>query len=282
MSSVSAPTLPAAEAVRRRASTENFSVASVLLGGETRRRLMAVYGFARLVDELGDAVAGDRPAALDEAEAELDRAFAGNARTPVFRELEPLIRDCGLTREPFARLIEANRRDQVQAEYETWTDLVSYCELSANPVGRLVLAVFGAASPERVALSDDVCTALQVVEHVQDVREDALTGRIYLPADDRRRHAVAREELTATTLTPGLRAVLELECDRARELLRSGPPLVGSLRGRARFAVAGYVGGGISALDALRDAGYDVLSRSPRPSKATRLRSTLAVLRSAR
>jgi squalene synthase HpnC len=274
--------LPAAEAVRRRASTENFSVASLLLGGETRRRLMAVYGFARLVDQLGDAVAGDRLAALDAAEAELDRAFAGNARTPVFRELEPLIRDCGLTREPFARLIEANRRDQVQAEYETWADLVSYCELSANPVGRLVLAVFGAETPERVALSDDVCTALQVVEHVQDVREDALAGRIYLPGEDRRRHAVAREELTAATLAPGLRAVLELECDRARELLRSGLPLVGSLRGRARFAVAGYVGGGIAALDALRDAGYDVLSRSPRPGKATRLRTTLAVLRSAR
>lgn len=282
MSSVSAPTLPAAEAVRRRASTENFSVASLLLGGETRRRLMAVYGFARLVDQLGDAVAGDRLAALDEAEEELDRAFAGKARTPVFRELEPLIRERGLTREPFARLIEANRRDQVQAEYETWADLVSYCELSANPVGRLVLAVFGAETPERVALSDDVCTALQVVEHVQDVREDALAGRIYLPAEDRRRHAVAREDLTAATLVPGLRAVLELECDRARELLRSGLPLVGSLRGRARFAVAGYVGGGVAALDALREAGYDVLSRSPRPSRATRLRTTLAVLRSAR
>lgn len=282
MSSVTAPALPAAKAVRRRAGTENFSVASLLLGGVTRRRLMAVYGFARLVDQLGDAVEGDRLAALDEAEAELDRAFAGDARTPIFRELEPLIRDCRLDREPFARLIEANRRDQVQAEYETWADLVSYCELSANPVGRLVLAVFGVATPERVALSDDVCTALQVVEHVQDVREDAQAGRIYLPGEDRRRHGVGREDLTAAPASAGLRAVLELECDRARELLRSGGALVGSLRGRARFAVAGYVGGGVAALDALRDARYDVLSQAPRPSKATRLRTTLDVLRGAR
>jgi squalene synthase HpnC len=279
---VTAPALPAAKAVRRRAGTENFSVASLLLGGATRRRLMAVYGFARLVDQLGDAVEDDRLAALDEAEAELDRAFAGDARTPIFRELEPVIRDCRLDREPFARLIEANRRDQAQAEYETWDDLVSYCELSANPVGRLVLAVFGAATPERVALSDDVCTALQVVEHVQDVREDAQAGRIYLPGEDRRRHGVGREDLTAASASAGLRAVLELECDRARELLRSGGALVGSLRGRARFAVAGYVGGGVAALDALRDAGYDVLSQAPRPSKSTRLRTTLDVLRGAR
>ena len=282
MSSVAAPALPAAEAVRRRASTENFSVASLVLGSATRRRLMAVYGFARLVDQLGDAVEGDRLAALDEAEAELDRAFAGNARTPIFREVEALIRDCGVRREPFVRLIEANRRDQVQAEYETWADLVSYCELSANPVGQLVLAVFGAETPERVALSDDVCTALQVVEHVQDVREDALAGRIYLPREDRRRHGVSPEDLTGANVGPGLRAVLELECDRAGELRRSGPTLVGSLRGRGRLAVAGYVGGGVAALDALRDAGYEVLSRAPRPSKPTRLRASLAVLRSAR
>jgi squalene synthase HpnC len=193
-----------------------------------------------------------------------------------------VIRDCRLDREPFARLIEANRRDQVQAEYETWADLVSYCELSANPVGRLVLAVFGAATPERVALSDDVCTALQVVEHVQDVREDAQAGRLYLPGEDRRRHGVEREDLTAASASAGLQAVLELECNRARELLRSGGTLVGSLRGRARFAVAGYVGGGVAALDALRDAGYDVLSQAPRPGKATRLRRTLDVLREAR
>jgi squalene synthase HpnC len=274
--------LPSAEAVRRRASTENFSVSSLLLGATTHRRLMAVYGFARLVDQLGDAVEGDRLAALDEAEAELDRAFAGTARTSVFRELEPLIRECGVTREPFDRLVAANRRDQVQPEYETWADLVSYCELSANPVGRLVLAVFGAETPERVALSDDVCTALQVVEHVQDVREDALAGRIYLPAEDRRRHGVSVGELTARTLTPGLRAVLELECERARELLRSGNALVASLHGRARLAVAGYVGGGLAALDALRSAGYDVLSGAPRPGKLTRARSTLSVLRSGR
>jgi phytoene/squalene synthetase len=113
---VSAPALPAAEAVRRRAGTENFSVASLLLGSATRRRLMAVYGFARLVDELGDAAEGDRLAALDEAEAELDRAFAGNARTPLFREVESLIAECGVSRVPLYRLFDANPPDQVKAQ----------------------------------------------------------------------------------------------------------------------------------------------------------------------
>jgi phytoene/squalene synthetase len=142
--------------------------------------------------------------------------------------------------------------------------------------------VFGAVTPVILWLSDVVWTYLQVIELVQDVREDALAGRVYLPGEDRRRHGVERADLEAAAPTPGLRALLELECDRARELLRSGAPLVASLRGRARFAVAGYVGGGVAALDALRDAGYDVLSQAPRPSKATRARATLAVLRSAR
>jgi squalene synthase HpnC len=277
-----APTFPAASEIGRRARSENFEVASLLLGARTRATLLAIYGFARLVDELGDAIDGDRLAALDEAEAELDRAYAGNPRTETFRRLSAAIASAGLPREPFARLIEANRQDQRQHDYETFDDLLAYCALSASPVGELVLAAFGVATPDRVALSNDVCNALQVIEHVQDVREDAQAGRVYLPREDCERFGVAGRQLTDGTASPELRALLAFECGRAAALLRSGWPLVGSLRGRARIAVAGYVGGGIATLAAIEAAGYDVLHATPKATRSARAAAALRVVRGRR
>ena len=126
----------------------------------------------------------DRPselAALDWLEGELERTYAGAARHPLLVRLQGTVRECALPREPFLRLIEANRVDQRVARYDTWEQLLGYCHLSADPVGELVLGVFGAATPERVALSDRICTALQLAEHWQDVAEDLRAGRIYLP-----------------------------------------------------------------------------------------------------
>lgn len=274
-----ADVLPAADAVLARASGENFTVASALVGRRTARHLLAIYGFARLVDELGDAVAGDRLAQLDEAEREVERAYAGEPLHPLFRALAETIRACDLPRGPFLRLIEANRRDQVHTDYRTYEELLEYCTLSANPVGELVLHVFGAATPERIALSDDVCTGLQLVEHWQDVREDAERGRVYLPAEDRERFGVARDDLVAGPAGEPLRRLLQLETARAVELLRSGVELVASLRGRARLAVAGYVGGGLAAAGALDRCNYDVCGGPPRAGGARRLSATVRVLR---
>ncbi len=270
---------PSADAVLARAPGENFTVAGALLGRRTARHLRAIYGYARLVDELGDAAEGDRLELLDLLEQELDQAFAGAPGHPLMRDLAETIRACGLPRAPCDRLLEANRRDQVQPEYETYEDLLSYCELSANPVGELVLHVFGAATEERIALSDDVCTALQLIEHWQDVGEDAARGRIYLPADDRASFGVAREELFATSTSQSLRQLLAFESERAAQLLASGARLVSSLGGRARIAVAGYVGGGLAALDALAAGDYDVLAGSLRSSRARRAWRSLASLR---
>src|SRR5262249_4478554 len=163
--------------LRRRARQENFSVASILVGASRRRHLLAIYDYARLVDQLGDAAAGDRDALLDEAERELARAFEGTATQPGFRLLQPAIAAHRLPYEPLLRLVRANRLDQVQHDYGTFEQLLAYCELSANPVGELVLHVFAAATPERVRLSNAVCTGLQLVEHWQDVAEDAARGR---------------------------------------------------------------------------------------------------------
>jgi squalene synthase HpnC len=252
--------LPGEGAVLARAGGENFSVASVLLGRRTRDHLLAIYGFARLVDQLGDDVEGDRLAQLDWLEAELDRVYAGEPEHPIMRRLAQTVRALALPREPFVRLIEANRRDQRQAVYGTFAELVDYCDLSANPVGELVLHVFGAATPARIVMSDDVCTALQLLEHWQDVQEDWEHGRVYLPAEDLERFGVPPGQTSEE--------LLAFEIERARTLLDRGAPIVGTLRGRARLAVAGYVGGGRAGLDALA-------AGSRKASKTTRAVATL-------
>src|SRR3954463_10476312 len=241
-----------ASSVAARARTENFPVASLLFPRALRPHLRAVYSFARLVDILGDEVEGDRLAALDELEAELEACYEGEPTWQVMRALQPAIRACDLPREPFLRLIEANRIDQRVAEYETWEELRGYCVHSADPVGRLVLGVVGRPEPELVALSDDVCTGLQLVNFLQDVPRDLALGRVYLPAEDRRRFGV--EELDRPR--PELRRLLEFEAERARGLLSSGEELGRRLGGgRVGRAVALFARGGLAALEALARAG---------------------------
>jgi squalene synthase HpnC len=268
--------------IARLAAGENFPVASRLLPRAQRDDLMALYGFARLADDIGDESTGDRLAELDWMEQELDRAFAGEATHPVFVRLRATVERCVLPRQPFVDLIDANRRDQIVLRYASWDELLGYCRLSANPVGRLVLGVFGLATPERVAWSDDVCTALQVVEHLQDVREDAERGRTYLPAELLERAGCRPDDLTATSASPALRGVVAEMAARTRPLLRSGEPLVRSLRGRPRWAVAGFCAGGWAVLDAIERAGHDVLSVNIRPSRSRMLARWLTVLTEAR
>jgi squalene synthase HpnC len=268
--------IPSPDPIMDRAATENFPVASRLLPAKLRSHLLAIYGFARLVDELGDELPGDRLAALDWLSAELDLAFAGRATHPLLRALAPTIAACGLSREPFERLIEANRVDQSVHSYETWEALLGYCNLSANPVGELVLGVFGAATPERIALSNAVCTALQLTEHWQDVGEDLARGRVYLPLEDLARHGCTIDDLAARRVGDRLRRVLALEAARTAALFHAGDALVASLRGWPRLAVAGYAGGGRAALEALALADYEVLALNPRP---TRRRTVGAIVR---
>jgi squalene synthase HpnC len=273
-----------ADAVMARTATENFPVASHALPRRVRGHLLAVYGFARLVDELGDSTPGDRLVALDALEHDLDRAYAGCAEHPLLVRLQSTLRECALPRAPFARLIEANRVDQRVSRYATWEDLRGYCALSANPVGELVLGVFGMATPARVAFSDSICTALQLTEHCQDVAEDFAHGRIYLPAEDLVRYGCRPADLEAArdgiTQHAGqsLRAVLAFEVARAHELLTAGAPLIDELHGRERLAVAAFVAGGRAALAAIERAGYDVLSGPPRAGRGRRLLSLTGVL----
>lgn len=275
------PAAPSAEAVMARASTENFTVASRLLPRREREHLLAIYGFARLVDELGDSFAGDRDAALAHLTEELELAFAGRASEPLLVRLQPTLAACELPREPFMRLIEANRVDQRTTRYRTWEELRGYCALSADPVGELVLRVFGVATPERIALSDSICTALQLAEHCQDVAEDLAAGRVYLPLEDLERFGASVQELGAPHASPAVRAVIGHEVARARGLLAAGLPLVSEMGGRLRLAVAGYLAGGEAALRAIERAGCDVLAGAPVAGTALRLRCLAATLRDA-
>ena len=269
---------PEPQTVMAQARHENFPVASLLLAKRVRAHLLAVYGFARLVDDAGDEAAGDRLALLDELEADLERVWDGAPRNPLIARLQPTVAACGLQIEPFRRLIEANRRDQLVDRYETYEDLLGYCELSANPVGELVLRIFAAATPERIALSDKVCSALQLAEHWQDVGEDHARGRIYLPLEDLKRFGVGETDLGAPAASPALRSLLEFEVRRARELLDEGAPLVRTLSGQAKLAVAAFVAGGRSALRAVERAGYEVLGPPPRAGHARRALETVRTL----
>jgi squalene synthase HpnC len=274
VSATLASSAPLPADVVAQAGGENFPVASHLLGRPERAHLLALYAFARLVDDAGDEAPGDRLALLDRLEQDLDRIYAAaEPEQPVMRELADTVRQCSLPSEPFRRLIDANRRDQTVTRYETFEGLLDYCRLSANPVGELVLGVFGAATPDRVAFSDCICSALQVIEHLQDVSEDYARGRVYLPREDMERFGCDEHDLRAAAAGPALRAVVAFEGQRAWALLADGAPLARRLALRPRAAVAGFVAGGRAALEALERVGYDVLGARPRPTRAAFLKN---------
>jgi squalene synthase HpnC len=215
---------------------------------------------------------------LDDVEADL----RGPARLPAVAGVAELIAAGRVPMEPFLDLIEANRRDQVVTSYETYDDLLDYCRYSATPVGRIVLHLAGAADERNVAASDTVCNALQVLEHCQDVGEDFARGRVYLPAAELRAAGVEASALGGTSTPPALRTVVATQVARARAALGAGRPLVRRLSGWARFAVAGYVAGGLATADALDAAGWDVLARPVRPNKARTLWHAVRLLGGAR
>ncbi|MGH3321695.1 MAG: squalene synthase HpnC [Streptosporangiaceae bacterium] len=257
---------------------ENFPVASLLLPRRVRQHLLAVYAFARLVDDVGDEVSGDRVRMLDLIEADLDRVYGGGPRLPVMRDLASTIKVCGVPAEPFRRLIQANRQDQAVVRYDRFGGLLGYCELSANPVGHIVLHIFGVATPERMRLSDKVCTALQLVEHWQDVSEDLERGRVYLPLEDLARFDCTESDLVASRAGPNVRRLMAFETRRAARLLDEGAPLVRTLGGFARLATAGYVAGGRAAIASIVERDHDVLSATPHPDKSRVAREWLRLL----
>jgi squalene synthase HpnC len=250
---------------------ENFPVVSWLLPRDLRDPVFALYAYCRGVDDLGDEAGGDRLALLDEWQAELRRACEGAAGDPRFVALADTIKRFDLPIEPFERLIEANRRDQRQVRYETFNGLLDYCNCSANPVGRLVLQVFGYRDERRGLLSDATCTALQLVNFWQDVARDYAMGRVYIPLEDMQMFGVSEDDLAAGSASPSFRRLLRFEVQRTREYFARGVPLIDSVHGRLRVDLRLFTLGGLAVLDAIKAQRYDVLGQRPVVSRRRKL-----------
>jgi squalene synthase HpnC len=252
--------LPAADAYCRLLAArhyENFTVASRLLPASLRVDLARVYAYCRTTDDLGDESGDDASARLVRWRDEVDDLFAGGPPVhPVLVALRETVRRYDLPAGPFLDLVAANVQDQRVHAYDTWSELAAYCALSAAPVGRIVLRLFGLLDPEAERLSDDVCVGLQVANFAQDVGRDAARGRRYL--------------LGPEVKGLGAAGAVRAHCERARALLASGVELERMASGRLRLQLSLYRLGGLAIVDAIERAGWETERTRPRVSAAAR------------
>lgn len=251
-----------------RAHDENFTVISLFLPRDLRRHFSALYAFCRWTDDLGDKAEGDRLALLDEWERELRACFEGRRVAPLFAALGATVDACAIPIEPFLRLIEANRMDQRVTSYDTYNDLLRYCELSAAPVGSMVLHALGYHDEERHSLAAATCVGLQLANFWQDVSVDLCIGRVYIPQQDMRDVGYSADALRAGVVNDAFRDLMRREVARARDLFARGRELEALIDRRARTDVRLFRLGGEAVLNAIERADYDVLSRRPRVGKA--------------
>ena len=253
---------------------ENFTVATLLVPPRLRQHLANVYAFARWADDLADEAESPQQAAdaLADWRQQLQDCFAGRPRHPVFIALAETIAATGLAIDPFADLIDAFCQDQHKTRYATRTELLDYCRRSANPVGRIVLALEGCRRTDLQRMSDAICTGLQLVNFWQDITRDRLAGRIYLPEEDMARHGVNEEVLADTVASPAVQALLADEVAWAREHFALGEPLVATAPRVLRPAIAMFLAGGRAVADAIEQSGYDTLARRPTVGSLAKLR----------
>ena len=268
-----APTLAEAQQYCRTLAAshyENFHVASWLLPKRLRPHFHSLYAYCRISDDLGDEV-GDTAqslALLDLWGQELDRCYRGEATHPVFVALRQTIESCEIPKEPFADLLVAFRQDQIVTHYQTMDDVLAYCRCSANPVGRLVLHACGYRDAERFALSDETCSALQLANFWQDVREDWQRGRVYLPQDAMAQAGVDDQTIANGVATPAFRALMQQQVAYARAMFLRGARLIGRVDKELAVDLDLFTRGGLEILRAIEARRYDVLSARPTISKA--------------
>jgi squalene synthase HpnC len=244
---------------------ENFPVATAFLAPVRRLALAAIYAFARWADDLADAEAPgvERLAALGTVERAFLRALDGEPQGPILTALADTIDRYRLPTEPFLDLLEAFRLDARDATFDTWDDLLGYCSGSANPVGRLVLAVHGVDDPQTIRRSDDVCTALQLTNFWQDLGRDLARGRLFIPLEDLARFGITREDLTRRESRSSLSRLLEHECRGTEELFERGAPVVRGLPIGLSVQLRATIGGGRAVLRAVIRRGWRVLHERP-------------------
>jgi squalene synthase HpnC len=251
---------------------ENFPVASILLPRRLVPAVEAIYAFARSADDLadeGDACPEQRLAALDAYEAALDGIAMGSPPDhPMFERLAGVVQEYGLSLQPMRDLLSAFRQDVVTTRYPDHGALFDYCRRSANPVGRLMLALYGVGNEASLRQSDAICTALQLINFWQDVAIDIEKGRIYLPGDDLRRFGVTEDDIRNGRTGPAWRALMGFEVARTRALMLDGAPLAARLPGRIGWELRMVVQGGLRILEKIERVDYDVFRRRPRLGRA--------------
>jgi len=250
---------------------ENFPVASWLSPPALRPAIMAIYAFARTADDLadeGDAPAAERLRDLSDYRADLRAVAAGQSPSPrwaarVFAPLGRVLSEYRLPVPLLEDLLDAFEQDLVKTDYATRSELLDYCRRSANPVGRLLLHLYGIEDADSLRRSDAICSALQLINFWQDFTVDGPRGRIYAPRDDRRRHGVEGQDLLSLRDSPAVRALIADLCSWARELMAEGAPLVRTIPGRAGWELRLVVQGGLRILDKLASDRFGALLRRP-------------------
>ena len=246
---------------------ENFPVASFLLPARLREPVAAIYGFARSADDIADEGAltdRERLDGLDRYRAELDAIETGRpTQDPVFLRLRPAIAEHRLPLSLFRDLLDAFSQDVVKKRYADFGELMGYCRRSADPVGRLLLHLYGAGNPKSQSLSDGVCSSLQLINHWQDIAIDWQKGRVYLPQDELVRFGIAETQIADGRWNAAWAAMMDFQIDRARSMMVSGSPLVHELPGRIGFELRLIVASGLRMLDKLQRVRGDVFRRRP-------------------
>jgi squalene synthase HpnC len=253
---------------------ENFRVVSWLLPSRLHQHFYNVYAYCRWADDLGDEVKDARHALdlLNQWDEELQRVYRGEAKHPVLIAVGETARACDIPIEPFRDLLIAFRQDQTVHRYATWDGVIEYCRYSANPVGRLVLYLMGYRDPERQALSDATCTALQLANFWQDVARDLEKGRIYIPLDLAAAHGVKESDITGKSFDERFAGLMKDLISRTRALFATGSSLGNRVSAEFRVDVELFTRGGCAVLDAIEAIGYDTLHHRPAISRRTQAR----------
>lgn len=246
---------------------ENFPVASWLLPARLRPAVRAIYAFARSADDLadeGDATPAERLAALDEYDAALAQIERTHrAAGPIFAPLASTIDQFDLPLQPLRDLLSAFRQDVVTSRYAHFATLLDYCRRSANPIGQLMLHLYGAASPQNLRDADAICSALQLINFWQDIALDWQKDRIYLPQEDLARFEINSEQIAIASTDANWHALMDFEVQRTRDLMLAGAPLACRLPGRIGWELRLVIQGGLRILERIEAVNYDVFRQRP-------------------
>lgn len=259
---------------------ENFTVGSLFIPRTFRQHMYNVYAFCRISDDLGDET-GDRQKSISLLEAwekQLDQCYEGITSHPVFIALEQTIQKFSIPKEPFWRLIQAFKQDQLKTRYQTFEELLGYCRYSANPVGHLVLYLFGYRDEPRQKLSNFTCTALQLANFWQDVARDYAIGRIYLPIEDMEKFNVTDSDIANQRTTMAFKTLLDFEIKRTREMFYQGLELVRHVQGILKVDLEAFTQGGLAILNAIEKIDYQVLKKRPTVTRMAKLKILASII----